>query len=217
MSPGVSKWARDALTVSLAVQGLYKNLGGGGGELCFIGRVVQPLCWLQLRVVQPRSSVISADQCIVQVSVCGAGSPVTSGQVQALPIPVSPALRDLMWRRLCCLDAYLPCKRKWGARELEQERVRTREWARERQRQRQSVPRAGGDSGLSSISPRWMWSVTVGWARCVEALHHTGCGEGGLHVRLCAKCSVGFGHCRSLKFLLLALYTVVTHCLRSSK
>lgn len=38
MSPRVSNGARDALTVSLAVQGLYNNLGGEGGELCFIGR-----------------------------------------------------------------------------------------------------------------------------------------------------------------------------------
>lgn len=42
MSPGVSKGARDTLTVSLAVQGLYKNLGCRGG-IWFIGRVVQPL------------------------------------------------------------------------------------------------------------------------------------------------------------------------------
>lgn len=42
MNPSVSKGARYALTVSLAVQGLYKNLWCRGG-IWFIGRVVQPL------------------------------------------------------------------------------------------------------------------------------------------------------------------------------
>lgn len=133
--------------------------------------------------------------------------------VQALPIPSRPALRDLIWRRLDCLDPHLPCSIS-GAQESESERGGDGESKRERAREmnkrdRQPVPHVGwGQLPLFYLSQ--VDVVRIGWTRCVEELHYLMCCMAEVHscvpTMFCGKCWVGIGHWCSLKFLPPAAY-----------